>query len=776
MLNFSKSIKQRQTKYIIIAASLIALMSLSSIIISAQASNVSINFEAENGTLSSCTQAFTDSNASDGNAVQFNQCLNENVFGAQLPINYDLNSLTGNKIFVATNGNDSSGNGSMSAPYKTLDRAIIAAKDGDNIVLRGGTYPIAQRKIVFVNKIVSILAYPGEVPIFDGSIAAPSNVSSEGDLRYFAYQPIPANTGSGLNITELPDAIFSGDSPIGLAAERGWKCVTGSKSYVAANTPTACPTGSSKKIISAYYPDQVWVGGNKLIQVTEKNLVKKGYFYVPRDAATDINPSLSNVFIHKDDAIDLGKLRVSYSGGSIANLDSSGYNTQGDFLRLYKAGIKISGIKIFGHSAAWDSYAIRVMFDNISLTDTFIEDISNIGLSYGATKNLTLQRVSFNNNGWQAIEGGGIDFSLLDSYIHKTNIQRDFNRGPKAGAIKLSRAHNARFINTHFVDNYGFALWCDESCYKMTVANSKFINNNGASVFYEISHDLTLVNNLFIAHPESEMNLRLAASSGLKIVNNTVIGGTKSAVDVHSDGRTKKYDSNADGTPDRYCSEHVYRYTRVNSPTFEDVCINGLISNLDITRTGRYGTVNQTYGLNFQPSVDIFVNNILSSAGKDFSCAALCVYGYSHWLYNGKWVDSSVMMDSIFHQSRTSTIDDPAVGATIFDGNLYQVLESDLISRFRSGTGVSGFNAVDQRQGASFDASGISALKTNMSNSVYNLNVETYGKSGSIGQWVNTTGQRTAELESIHQQAATVPSNVDINQFIGAGSRYYGYR
>ena len=43
-------------------------------------------------------------------------------------------------LFVATSGNDSSGRGTAIAPFATLGRALSAARTGDTVILRGGTY------------------------------------------------------------------------------------------------------------------------------------------------------------------------------------------------------------------------------------------------------------------------------------------------------------------------------------------------------------------------------------------------------------------------------------------------------------------------------------------------------------------------------------------------------------------------------------------------------------------------------------------------------------
>jgi len=45
-----------------------------------------------------------------------------------------------NGIYVATNGNDQSGTGSINQPFRTINRALQVANPGDKIILRGGIY------------------------------------------------------------------------------------------------------------------------------------------------------------------------------------------------------------------------------------------------------------------------------------------------------------------------------------------------------------------------------------------------------------------------------------------------------------------------------------------------------------------------------------------------------------------------------------------------------------------------------------------------------------
>src|SRR5690606_7527084 len=78
--------------------------------------------------------------------------------------------------YVATNGSDSN-SGSMSSPFKTLERAAKAAKPGDLIYIRGGRYPGARIENVHGTASSPIIfrAFPGETPILDARLGFKEN-------------------------------------------------------------------------------------------------------------------------------------------------------------------------------------------------------------------------------------------------------------------------------------------------------------------------------------------------------------------------------------------------------------------------------------------------------------------------------------------------------------------------------------------------------------------------------------------------------------------------
>jgi hypothetical protein len=77
----------------------------------------------------------------------------------------------GATYYVAPSGSDSK-NGSLSAPWKTIQYGVNRMASGDTLLIRGGTY----NEIISINKPrVTIKNYPGECPVIDGQEKIPTD-------------------------------------------------------------------------------------------------------------------------------------------------------------------------------------------------------------------------------------------------------------------------------------------------------------------------------------------------------------------------------------------------------------------------------------------------------------------------------------------------------------------------------------------------------------------------------------------------------------------------
>jgi hypothetical protein len=91
--------------------------------------------------------------------------------------------------FIAPAGSDSTGDGSIDSPWKTLGKFLAIAGPDDALTCRGGTYTgTGNRRLALATygatgtsgHPITIQAYPGETPIFDGQ----ANGTSDDDIYF----------------------------------------------------------------------------------------------------------------------------------------------------------------------------------------------------------------------------------------------------------------------------------------------------------------------------------------------------------------------------------------------------------------------------------------------------------------------------------------------------------------------------------------------------------------------------------------------------------------
>jgi hypothetical protein len=120
-----------------------------------------------------------------------------------------LNSM-GSTYYVATNGNDSSSTGSISAPYLTVPRGLRQLRAGDTLYIRGGTYnvpgtygnaaadtwgcvPTCPTSWAGATKVMN---YPGEQVILNHNGFNFYATRSSGGAAYFIWQTSPGDPRS----------------------------------------------------------------------------------------------------------------------------------------------------------------------------------------------------------------------------------------------------------------------------------------------------------------------------------------------------------------------------------------------------------------------------------------------------------------------------------------------------------------------------------------------------------------------------------------------------
>ncbi|HZH02784.1 MAG TPA: PA14 domain-containing protein [Myxococcaceae bacterium] len=578
--------------------------------------------------------------------------------GASLPIQYALSSLTGTVYYVSTMGVDTAP-GTVAQPLRSLAAAIgkVGAGQAATVVVRGGEYRDNNVNIP-AGRAVRIVAYPGEVPVFKGSQKLGAAWIPEGPLAYHAYTAQPVTDGSGISFT-------TGQNLTGDGVGR--------------------------------YPDQVWIGGTRLRQVSSKTAVGAGRFFV--DAAN-------------------GRLYLQNADAAAGDIEASAADK---FITVAGANSTIEGVRVTRFSNSADDYGIirfsptadGSVLRHVEVNEAAFQSISYAGSAGDITQGALMDHVTVAGANWMGVTAMYIDGLTLKAVkIVTSNEAGEFTFSPQSGALKTSRCRDIKVLDSVIRDNNSHGLWFDQSNVGTQIAGNRIENNAGSSVFYEISDDLLLINNYVSG---GDRAVKLAGSSGLKLVNNTIVGG-KDVVGIYTDSRSK------DGCAD---------------PS-QPLCAGSYGSDRD---TGRP----RPPTLDWKPRLDLMLNNIVVYPTGPGYCGAstgLCITSTN--------AGANCPVQTILHPA------EPARGIpeTRIDGNVYANGSGSIV---RVPSGSYGNTAVWSA------AAGGSPI--------YLPGLDAHSKSGNM--LVNDDGTPTGQLN--HGQAVAVPTDESINLYVPAGTRHFGW-
>lgn len=662
--------KNRTRNYVILAIALIGITSL----IATQAAGFSISVETEQGTRTSCATQISDTSASAGSAVQFG-CSGTSTVGANLPITYDLNSLTGTVLYASPNGSTSS-TCTSSTPC-TLSRAVSQVTTANStVVLRGGIYR-DQRNITIGGSSktgLKLIAYPNETPEIYGSTAVPSSSgggwTTEGTYQYRSYLPRPVREGGGVAF----DNLSSFDNLSGDGVGR--------------------------------YPDQAWIGSTPLKEVLNKTQLTDGKFFVDR--------TNNRIYLT---ATDAAKPNIETSRPGTGDL-----NDRDRLFSLQTSGITLEGIRITRFSPNANDYGVITVENtapNSTIKNVEISHLPYTGIHYGnANVGPKLQNITAFNVGWQTIVADRTDrFTMDAAKITNADFFDEFNSSPASGALKTSRTRDTTVTNSEIDNNKSHGLWFDQSNINTVVANTKMRDNTGAGIFFEISDGLLLINS-YVRASGSVYAMRLVGSSGIRLINNTSVGGAN-PFGIYTDSRS---------------------IAGCSTRTTSNPCPSSIPSDLQTVYP-----IPST--LDWMPRIDYMANNIFAYPTGTYICASTAA------CYNTTNSSANRPIETIIHKA------DPARGIpqTFIDGNVYANGSSSLV---RVSTPAAAYST-------------LSAWTSAMAGSPVGIpGIDANSKSGN--SWVNTNGSPTASLEAVHNEAVPVPTDSVVNKYIPAGTRRYG--
>ncbi|WP_377640619.1 right-handed parallel beta-helix repeat-containing protein [Oryzobacter terrae] len=480
-------------------------------------------------------------------------------------------------VVVSTRGSDAAA-GTLAAPVRTLARALVLAPAGGTVVLRAGTYT----ESVTASKKVTIQSYPREAVWLDGTVAVGGWVKDGTTWRRDGWtKRFDASVG------------FSKGDVDGTAA--GWR-------WLSPDYPMAA------------HPDQVWVNGAALRQVSSRAAVTAGRFFL--DTAT------SKLYIGSNPTGV--EVRVS-------SLEKA-LRVRGESSVVRGIGIRRYAPSIW-HIGAVTVEAPKVRFENVTVTDS-----STIGLGV-VREDAVLSNVSVLRSGLLGVHAATADrIRVVKSRIDGNNTER-FNPAPVSGGIKAGRSRGVTVVDSSVSNNLGQGYWSDVSVYDTKILNSNINGNRAAGVFLEISARGTVVNNL-IADNGGD-GVKINNTSKVVIYNNTVVRNGR-PINIVQDPRRPSNTSYGDDT--RYlndpemtwligpvtvrnnvigltstgnCVLCVEDYSHQRTAAQMGVTSNGNVFNRATTSTSKWLTVWSRGTINVNPAVYTTLAQHRSGTGQD---------------------------------------------------------------------------------------------------------------------------------------------------------------
>lgn len=308
---------------------------------------------------------------------------------------------------------------------------------------------------VTVGKAITIQAYPHEAVWLDGTI------------------PVTSWNGSGSTWVSS-----------------GWKASFTSTMDGVADNPRF--VSSAQPLAS--HPDQLFYDGKQLKQVQPGQVVS-GTFAV--------DPSSKQLILGDNPA-----------GHSVraSDLAQAIYTTS--------PGVTLQGFGVRGYATPYDDQkgAVRLGNKNETARDLTILDNAMIGMNI-ENDNASIDHVTVQRSGLMGIgvnESYGL--SIRNSIVTDNDTQL-FKPEPVSGGIKITRSRGVTVTNNDTSRNQTHGIWCDESCYNVTIANNTSNDNGVTSIEVELSDTGVIAGNEAVGQ---QIGILVYNSGDFKVFNNAL--------------------------------------------------------------------------------------------------------------------------------------------------------------------------------------------------------------------------------------------------------------
>lgn len=362
-------------------------------------------------------------------------------------------------LYVAPTGNDAN-SGTLSAPVRTLARAVRLAPAGATIVLRAGTY----RESLTLTKAVTIQNYPGEAAWLDAS------------------------------------APVSGFTKVGTSWSAPW-------SYRFDHSPTdtfGAPDGTADTwtfVNPAYplaaHPDMVWINGAEQRQVASAAAVVPGTFAV--------DETNGRLILGTDPT---GKRVEGSTLAQAFSIFADNVTIRGIGIRRYADSVPHQGV-------------LHTENKNLTLDRVAVIDSATAGVGIADT-GAKLTNVTITGSGQLGLNAYLADGLVIDRSIVSGNNDEHFNDAPVAGGVKIVSTRDARVTRNELSGNDGAGVWTDEATWAPVITRNIASRNSGDGVYIEMSSHAIVAGNTLTDN--GGRAVKVLNSDATQVINNTMSG------------------------------------------------------------------------------------------------------------------------------------------------------------------------------------------------------------------------------------------------------------
>ncbi len=440
--------------------------------------------------------------------------------GTKLPdTNYDVPA---GAVFLATTGNDSNP-GTLSAPVRTINKAVALVLPGGTIVVRGGVYRDWMNSggsFTGTSKSLTLQAYPHESPWFDGTDVKNTGWLSDGKGHWYQAWSTPSFCGGRYYERRYDNQLATNLGP----------CTHKDMSMDPSNP-------------AAGDPQMAFLDGAYLHQTTSLAEATPGNFYYDwanRRIYLGSNPAGHTVEL----ASRPKALILSGTGSKVLGIGFRRYATNEFTGTITNTAVTISATNALVENSVFTKMAGQAL--------------------YLQPRGGTVRRTVFAANGFNGMGSNGHaggdgrrDGLLVESSIFNNNNAEKFGTGcalscAQAG-VKIAHMVGFTMRNNIFENNRGFGMWCDNDCQGGVMVNNIARFNTQAGLYYEISSGGIIASNLIYGNKQHGIRM---ASATTKIYNNTIVnnGGF---IWIYDDPRNKAHPGGVRVGPDTRNVEFV---------------------------------------------------------------------------------------------------------------------------------------------------------------------------------------------------------------------------